>query len=84
MTFPSIGNHYSKESSFEKISHIDKDFGMIASRQRLRRILRVESREVVHRTWLLSVRKGRKKEIFLVRRVTMMEDHHHHSQGRRT
>jgi hypothetical protein len=54
---------------------------MIASRKRLGRSLRETSREVVMRTWLLSVRQRREKERVLARRVTMMEDHH--SQGRR-
>jgi hypothetical protein len=55
---------------------------MISSRKRPRRNPRQASGEVVRRTWLLSVRQGREKEIFLARRVTVMEDHH--SQGRRT
>jgi hypothetical protein len=54
---------------------------MIASKRRLERSLRETSREVVMRTWLLSVRQGRENERVLERRVTMMEDHH--NQGRR-
>jgi hypothetical protein len=48
---------------------------MIASRKRLERSLKATSREVVMRTWPLSVREGREKERVPTRRVTMMEDH---------
>jgi hypothetical protein len=61
MVFPSLGNHLSRESSLGKISQIGRDFGMIASRKRLRRSLREASREVVKRTWLLLVRQGKRK-----------------------
>jgi hypothetical protein len=54
---------------------------MITSRKRLGRSLKVASREVVKRTWILLVRQGREKESVLARRVTMMEVHH--SQERR-
>jgi hypothetical protein len=60
----------------EKISQIGRYFGMIASRRRLERILRVARREVVMRTWLLSVRQRREKERVLARMVRMIEDHH--------
>jgi hypothetical protein len=46
----------------EKISQIGRDFGMIASKKRLGRSLRAASKEVVKRTWLLSVRQARAKE----------------------
>jgi hypothetical protein len=82
MVFPSLGNHFSRDSLLGKISQIGRVFGMITSRKRLERSLRVASREVVRRTWLLSVRRRREKEIVLARRVTMMEDHHIH--GRRS
>jgi hypothetical protein len=36
MVFPSLGNHLSKEFVLGKISQIGRDFGMIASRKRLR------------------------------------------------
>jgi hypothetical protein len=81
MVFPSPRNHFSREFVPEKISQIARDFEMIASKKRLERSLRVASREVVKRTWLLSVRQGREKEKVLARRVTVMEDHH--SRGRR-
>jgi ribosomal protein L13 len=54
---------------------------MITSKKRLGRIPREASREVVMRTWSLSVRQGREKERVLERRVEMMLDHH--NQGRR-
>jgi hypothetical protein len=52
MVFPSLGNHLSKKFALRKISQIFKDFGMIASKKRLERSLRVASREAVRRTWL--------------------------------
>jgi hypothetical protein len=55
---------------------------MIVSRKRLGRSLKATSREVVMRTWPLSVRQGRENERVPIRRVTMMEDHN--NQGRRT
>jgi hypothetical protein len=80
MVFPSHGNQLSGEFSLGNISQIG-NFWMIASKKRLGRSLRVARKEVVRRTWLLSVRKRREKERFLERRVTVMEDHH--IQGRR-
>jgi hypothetical protein len=56
MVFPSLGNHLSRESTLMRNSQIGRDFGMIASRKRLGRSLRVASRQVVRRNWLLSVR----------------------------
>jgi hypothetical protein len=76
MVFPSHGNHLSREFVLGKISQIGKDFGMIASKKRLMRILIEASKEVVNRTWLLLVRQGREKKRVLEIRVTMMEDHH--------
>jgi hypothetical protein len=81
MDFPSHGNHFSKDFMLERISYIGRDFGMIKSRKRLRNSLKVSRRDVVKRTFPLSVRQGREKERVLVRRVTVMEDHH--NQGRR-
>jgi hypothetical protein len=81
MVFPSHGNHLSNEFVLGKISQIGRDFGMIASKKRLERSLRVVSMEVVKRIWLLSVRQGREKERVLARMVTVMENHH--IQGRR-
>jgi len=81
MVFPSHGNHFSRESILGKISQIGRGFEMIASRKRLGMNLRETSREVVRRTWLLSVRQRKENERVLARRVTMMEDHH--NQGRR-
>jgi hypothetical protein len=71
----------SKEFALRKISQIERDFGIIASKKRLERSQRATSMEVVKRNWLLLVRQGRGKERVLERRVTMMEDHH--SQRRR-
>jgi hypothetical protein len=76
MDFPIHGNHFSKDFVLEKISQIGRDFGMIASRKRLRKSLKEESRDIVKRTWPLSTRQGREKERVIVRRVTVMEDHH--------
>jgi hypothetical protein len=76
MFFPSLGNHLSRESTLEKISQTGREFGMIASKKRLGRSLKETSREVVMRTWPLSVRQGSAKKRFLARRVTMMEDHY--------
>jgi hypothetical protein len=81
IVFPSHGNHLSKEFVFEKIFQIGKDFGMITSRKIFGRSQRVANREVVKRTYLLSVRQGREKERVLARRVTLMENHPF--QGRR-
>jgi len=63
------------------ISHIDKYFGMIASRKILRRSLRVATKEVVMRTWILLVRQRMENERVPTRSVIVMEDHH--NQGRR-
>jgi hypothetical protein len=49
---------------------------MIASRKRLGRILRETRREAVRRNWIFSVRRRRKNERVLEKRVMMMEDHH--------
>jgi hypothetical protein len=81
MVFPSLGNHLLMGYALEKISHIGRGFEMIASRKRLGRSPKETSREIVIRTWPLSVRKGMAKERVPTRRVTMMG--HHHSWGRR-
>jgi hypothetical protein len=62
MVFPSLGNHLSREFALGNISQIGRDFGMISSNKRLRRSLRETIKEVVMRTWLLSVRQRREKE----------------------
>jgi hypothetical protein len=80
MVFPSHENHFSKQCGLEKISQIGKDFGMIAYKKRLGRSLRVTIREVVKRTYLLSVRQGRAKKRVLARRVIVMEDHHNQEE----
>jgi hypothetical protein len=80
MVFPSHGNHLSRDFVLDNIFHMGRDFGIIASKKRLRRSLRETSREVEMRTWFLLVRQRREKERVLKKRVTMMEDHH--SQGR--
>ena len=71
----------SRESALEKIFQIDEGYGIIVSRKRLERSLKSASKEVVMRTWPLSVRQRREKERFPARRVTMMEVHH--NWGRR-
>jgi hypothetical protein len=75
MVFPSHGNHFSREFVLVRNSQIGRRFRNIASRKRLRRIPREASREVMMRTWLLLVIRGREKERVLERRVTVMEDH---------
>jgi hypothetical protein len=72
MVFPSNGNHLSKEYELERNSQIGKEFGMIASRKRLKRRVRATSREVVKITWLLSMKKRRENERVLARMVTMI------------
>jgi hypothetical protein len=76
MVSQSLGNHLSRESVLGKIFQIGEGYGMIVSRKRLGRSLKSTSKEVVMRTWPLSVRQGREKERFPTRRVTMMEVHH--------
>jgi hypothetical protein len=75
MVFPSLRNHFSREFMLDKISYIGRGFGMIAYRKRIRRIVRVTSREVVMRNWTILVRQEREKERVIEIRVTMMEDH---------
>jgi hypothetical protein len=76
MVFPILRNHFSRDFVIENIFEIGRDFQMITSMKRLRRIIKETSREVVMRTWLLLVRHKREKDTFLARRVTVMEDHH--------
>jgi hypothetical protein len=81
MVFLTHGNHLSRESELEKNLQIGKGFRMIVSRKRLGRILNSTRKEVVMRTWPLSVIQGREKERVPTRRVILMEEHH--CQGRR-
>ena len=76
MVLSSHGNHLSRDFSLGKISQIGRDIGMITSKKRLERIRREARREVAKKNWLLSVKQGREKELFLERRVIVMEDHH--------
>jgi hypothetical protein len=62
MVFPSLGNHFSRETILKNIFHIGRDFGMIAYSKRIGRSLRESSKEVVMRDCLLSVRQGKMKE----------------------
>jgi hypothetical protein len=55
---------------------ITRKIGKIASRKRLRRILRETSKEVVKRICLFPVGQIMEKERILVIRVILMEDHH--------
>ena len=82
MVFPSIGNHLSRDFVLGNISRINIYFGMIASRKRLRKSLRETNKEVVMRTWLLSIRQEREKERVVERRVTMMKVHHNEARRR--
>jgi hypothetical protein len=81
MGSPSLGNHLSKGSVLGRNFQIGRGFGMIASRKRLGRSPKQASREVVMRTWPLSVRQEREKERVPTRRVTMRGKPH--SRGRR-
>jgi hypothetical protein len=76
MFFLGLRNHFSRESTLGKISQIGRDIGIIASRKIPRTSLRETRREVVKRTRILLEMQGRENEIFITRKVTMMEVHH--------
>jgi hypothetical protein len=80
MGSPSFGNHLSRGYAHGRNFHIDRGFGMIASRKRLVRNLKQASKKMDRRTWLWSVKPRRAKE--RVPRVTVRVQHH--IQVRRT
>jgi hypothetical protein len=69
MGSPSLGNHLLSGFALGRNFQIGIGFGKIASRERLGRSPKMASKEVVMRTWPLSLRQEREKERVPIRRV---------------
>jgi hypothetical protein len=82
MASQSLGNHLSRVSVHERNFPLLRSFGMISSRKRLGRNPKLAGREVVMRTWPLSIMQERAKERVLARRIEVRG--HPHNRGRRT